>query len=724
MPYISRIIERSAFLVCIFCVFPAWAAVIEVPTDQPTVQAGLDAAGPGDAVELTDGVYFEKVEFPASGLLGSSIELRAKTGHSPILDGTGVSGANMILIDSKSYVQVSGLEIRNNTGVTDGSGIRILGGGAGIEIRDNTIHDILGRNAMGITVYGTSATAVEDLVIDGNEIYDCEPSPSEALVLNGNVTDWQVTNNYVHDVNNIAIDFIGGETDIQPNPALVARNGTASDNLVARCGSGFSGGLYCDGCTDVVIENNTVTECDLGIEVAAENAGNVTTGVTVRNNVLYANRVVGIIFGGFSAGVGRANANVFRGNTLYKNATDASDGAGEIWVQFGDDNVIEHNIVYARSVADGGVPNTMVASYNASSGNTFNYNLYFTEDGAGSAEFGLDNSFYTGFGAWQTSGEDAASVFADPLLVDAAGADFHISSASPAVDAGDPAFTPELGETDMDGSPREVGAAVDIGADEATCGDTVVQVGEDCDDGNATKGDGCDSNCTVSACGNGVVAPGEDCDDGNTDNGDCCDSACQADVGGTSCDDGVACTYVDECDGAGTCVGALEPDPVCTDSAAGKSKLLLKDSGNKDLLKWVAKADAEVTLAELDDPSAATDYQVCVFVLEGATATAAFGAEASAGSKWAAKGTKGFKYKDRDLVPDGLQQVALQAGAAGKGKFKIKGKGANLSLFPLGFGAGVTSVVVQLRSSDGFCVGAVHDAPFSKNTADQLKARN
>ncbi|NDA65692.1 MAG: hypothetical protein EBY09_03475, partial [Verrucomicrobia bacterium] len=36
----------------------------------------------------------------------------------------------------------------------------------------------------------------------------------------------------------------------------------------------------------------------------------------------------------------------------------------------------------------------------------------------------------------------------------------------PARDAGDPAFVPDVGETDLDGQPRRFGGRVDIGADE------------------------------------------------------------------------------------------------------------------------------------------------------------------------------------------------------------------------------------------------------------------
>jgi cysteine-rich repeat protein len=72
---------------------------------------------------------------------------------------------------------------------------------------------------------------------------------------------------------------------------------------------------------------------------------------------------------------------------------------------------------------------------------------------------------------------------------------------------------------------------VDVQGDHAAdelggCGDGAVGPGEECDDGNAIDGDGCDSNCTVTACGNGIVTAGEQCDDGNLLNGDGCNSDC------------------------------------------------------------------------------------------------------------------------------------------------------------------------------------------------------
>ncbi len=456
---------------------PVGADLITVPGDFSSIQGALDAAGPGDTIEVGSGIYFEKLVVPASGTLAEPLVLRAAPGASPILDGTGVVGSNMVLIDTKSYVQIVGFEIRNNLSVNDGSGIRVVGSGAGIEIRENVIHDMRGEHAMGITVYGTDPVPISGLVVQGNQIYDCEPASSEALTLNGNVVDFAVVDNLVRDVNNIGIDFIGGETDIQPDPTLVARQGVVRGNTVLRANSiydgGYAGGIYVDGGRDIVIENNRVAESDLGIEVGAENTGLVTEGVVVRNNLIHHNEKAGLVFGGYSSTVGRANDNRFTGNTLFANNTVGKSGTGthfpgggigEIWVQFAEDNLIAGNLVVA------GPENVLIGSFDPGSsvGNTFDHNLYFTTEDPEGSVFGLNGVEYLGLANWVVgSGQDSHSLGVDPQLVDPLGGDYHLLATSPAVDAGDPGFVAAAGEVDLDGEARVQDGRIDIGADEA-----------------------------------------------------------------------------------------------------------------------------------------------------------------------------------------------------------------------------------------------------------------
>ncbi len=56
-----------------------------------------------------------------------------------------------------------------------------------------------------------------------------------------------------------------------------------------------------------------------------------------------------------------------------------------------------------------------------------------------------------------------------------------------------------------------------------SCGNGVVEPGEDCEPPNTAT---CDANCKKVVCGDGVIAGNEQCDDGNTKNLDGCDSTC------------------------------------------------------------------------------------------------------------------------------------------------------------------------------------------------------
>ena len=101
----------------------------------------------------------------------------------------------------------------------------------------------------------------------------------------------------------------------------------------------------------------------------------------------------------------------------------------------------------------------------------------------------------------------------------------------------------------------------------AECGDGLsnIMAGEECDDGNYDDGDGCSGLCLLEACGDGFCDPaigedpafcpedcpspycgdgsvdgilGETCDDGNNTPGDGCSADCQFECGDGISDDG------------------------------------------------------------------------------------------------------------------------------------------------------------------------------------------
>ncbi|MBI3785776.1 MAG: right-handed parallel beta-helix repeat-containing protein [Deltaproteobacteria bacterium] len=697
-----------------------------VPTDAgcATVQAALNQAVAGDTVSVNAGIYFEKINFPASGgSSGGYITLQGAPAHAAILDGTNVAGSDMVLIDSRSYVKLVGFEIRNNLKVNDGSGVRILGSASHIEIRDNVVHDVRGKSAMGITVYGTQPASISDLIIDGNEIYDCEPANSETLTLNGNVELFEVTNNFVHDVNNIGIDFIGGERDIQPDTTKVARNGVCRGNRVYRArsnyGGGFAGAIYVDGGRDIVIERNVTAESDLGLEVGAENAGVDAQSIVVRDNILHHNDKAGLVFGGYAGNVGRVNNCSFLNNTLFDNDT-LGEGFGELWVQFAANNVVRNNLfVSAQSV--------VLRSEDGNVNNRLDYNLW--RSSAGMPTFVWKNIEYNGLAAFEAgSGQDGHGLSSDPQFVSPATANFHLRSTSPAVNAGDPAFTPGLGETDFDGASRLVGGRVDVGADEITCGDNIVDVGETCDDGNLTDCDGCDSNCTPSnTCGNFIRCGGEQCDDGNTANGDCCSAVCTFEAAASTCDDGDLCTNLDQCDGAGTCSGVAAPATTCrAPTAPLKASVQLRDrlKDALDSLSWRWTKGQLTTSADFGDPLHSTSYALCLYDqsanpqprLEVAVPP---GGSCSARPCWKAT-SSGFRYASRKGSSSGVRSIVLAQGTDGKARVTFGAKGTRLPLPALGFSP---TVSVQLRNSKGGCWGASYSTP-SKNDTTQFRAKS
>jgi TolB protein len=320
---------------------------------------------------------------------------------------------------------------------------------------------------MAITVYGTSATPATNIVIRGNVVYNCEPATSEAIVLNGNIDGFEVASNLVHDVNNIGIDFIGGESGISTNG--VCRNGVCRGNHVFRARSsyedGYAAGIYVDGGRNIIVEQNCIHDCDVGLEVGAENAGVIVTGVVVRANLIFNNDKAGLAFGGYDPSRGRVNQCHFYNNVCYKNDT-LSMGNGELWVQWSASNIIANNIFYCGSQG------LLLNSPEGNLANQLDYNLWFSEAGALAAAFTWNGTEYTGFDGYRAgTGQDAHSLFANPSFVNAGATNFQAATTSLVINAGDPAYVAACAETDYAGNPRIMGGRIDIGAYETRTGD-------------------------------------------------------------------------------------------------------------------------------------------------------------------------------------------------------------------------------------------------------------
>jgi len=450
------------------------------------VQYAANHIHAGDTVNILGGVYNETVNIPVSGSASAgAITLQNYAGQTATIDGTGLSipggQFGLINIASQSYVTIQGLEVRNYKTTSKSNvpvGVYVTGAGSNLQLLNNHIHDIqttasgCNANALAVAFYGTQAPAsLNHITVSGNEINNNKTGCSETLTFNGNIDTFNVTNNLIHDNNNIGIDAIGFE-GTSPNPAYdQARNGTIRLNTVYNISSNgnpsypkncwCSDGLYVDGGTNILIERNLIHNVDLGIEIASEHSGKTASYVTARSNLIYSGNSAGISIGGYASGVGGTDHATIVNNTLFKN-DGKNTGSGEFQIQYhATNNVFKNNIVYATSQG------LLVNSYTSSTSNPadVDFNLYFSPVSAGSATFLWVGKTYNGFAAYQTgSGKDHTSNYLDPLFVSTTTPDLHVQPSSRAVNAGINLGSAVVGTQDFAGNARVQGSNIDIGA--------------------------------------------------------------------------------------------------------------------------------------------------------------------------------------------------------------------------------------------------------------------
>ncbi len=441
-----------------------------------TIQKAFDSSIPGSNVFIKEGIYNEEILANVSGNgTDGFITFTNYENDEVIIDGTGLPEKILLDISGQDYLRIKGLEFRNSIG-NYSIGILIADGASFIRLINNKIHDVHfsanpnapvnpDKNSQPLIVYGDNAgQPCSNIFIQGNEIYNCRTGYSEGMALNGNVENFLVTQNCVHDIRNIGIDIIGHE-ETCPNPEFdQARNGIVSWNFVYNCWSEYAtaAGIYVDGAKNIIIENNTVHHNQWGIEVGCENTGKSASDIIVRDNLIFKNEVSALALGGYDypSGSGKVVNCKLTNNTCFWNDTSLT-WTGELYLTYSEDCRIFNNIFYTNQ-------NNFLLELDATPVNLeLDYNLWFCPDGSENAEVYWNGQDLYGFTNYvNTTGQDQNSIFGDPLFVDifSVPPDFYLSGNSPAIDAGDPDFETGEGEQDMNGNARIFNNIVDIGA--------------------------------------------------------------------------------------------------------------------------------------------------------------------------------------------------------------------------------------------------------------------
>lgn len=316
--------------------------------------------------------------------------------------------------------------------------------------------------------------------------------------------------------------------------AFIGCGGVGSSSLDASIISGNTSkgtaGIYFTRCKKVSILNSTIdgnkpiaglNTGGRGIFIASDVENAEILGSTISNN-----NILGDNFPGAGINAGSNDLSIVN-STLFSNS--ASDVGGGLFFAGTGEAKLTNVTVAKNSAAKGGggiYAFTLVSLQNSIiSGNTTNNCAFF--NGVGSFK-SIGNNISSDDTCFLTATGDMPKT--DPKLGDLADnggptKTMALLEGSPAIDKG--AEVSGL-TTDQRGFPRPLdgdknGTAVtDIGAFEfSTCGDGVVQTGEECDDANSVNEDACTNMCKNAVCGDGYIQSGEECDGGTECTAEC-----------------------------------------------------------------------------------------------------------------------------------------------------------------------------------------------------------
>ncbi len=283
---------KNLCLVCLLIAVPAvaYAATINVPADQPTIQAGINAARNGDTVLVAPGTYFENINFS-----GKSINVKSASGSKvTIIDGGHANSVVTFNTGEGPKSLLRGFTIQNGNSSFYGGGILVsfaspsiignvinnnvacLGGGISLEtsaalvqgntVSNNNLSNCLGGSGGGISVGGSAANGGPHII--GNAIQNNSSSGEGGGVALNGVGSTTLQNNIIR---NNSVNGPGGGVWI-----VNYTNVVMVQNLIYGNTSSQGSGIYFllpSGQHNLVLVNNTIvgtTSSAVGSAIYAE----------------------------------------------------------------------------------------------------------------------------------------------------------------------------------------------------------------------------------------------------------------------------------------------------------------------------------------------------------------------------------------------------------------------------------------------------------------------
>jgi parallel beta-helix repeat protein/predicted outer membrane repeat protein len=418
-----------------------------------TVTVGLTAAVSGDEVWVAAGTYNERITLKASvalygGFAGTETNLSQRNwnANATILDGQ--QGGSVVTSPSgaTAATRIDGFTIQNGTGTLLSDSL--CGGG--------------------IYCYSSSPT-ISNNIISGNSvdfgggIYCDSSSPTICNnIISGNIVDSGGGIYCISSSPNISSNTISGNTAASGggiycvfSSSPIINNNIISENTATSVNGG--GGIYCTNDSSPTISNNTIRG-----NITSERGGGIycTSSSNISNNTISGNNAY--VGGGIycSASYSNIRNNIISGNT-------ASFSGGGIYCA-GGYLFIRNNTISGNTATNSGGG---IYCYNSSfsltiANNIIAFNGTGIYNSADSSTFVLrSNCLFNTTSNYDGLWAGTNDIQQNPLFVNQAESDFHLSPDSNCIDAGNDTYV-QSGWLDMDGQARIYGSHVDIGADE------------------------------------------------------------------------------------------------------------------------------------------------------------------------------------------------------------------------------------------------------------------
>lgn len=356
-----------ALTIALFSSASAGAATLHVPSHYGTIQAAINAALPGDVVEVAGGTYFEDLWINNK----SNLTLRSAPGDTVIVDAGGFGTPLRIFGGAISGIVVKKMTFRNTS---DGGGIWI---GSVNDVRIEKCV-ITGVAWDAVNVSFSSSVLVKKCVIDS-------PGRHGILSFHGGL---RASKNKINFATENGIVLIGnqngavGNKIMNPavngimvgNGANASANNLVQNNQVTLAGSD---GIHCtDLATSTTISGNVLGKCqDDGIQLAIGadwnvvfdnrigRAGDSGAQISSDHNTVRDNVVKKPVFDGIWLSAS-SNSGTYDRNTVSKSAADGFD----VW---GTGNTFRYNRGSRSATFD-------LREHNAPGWNTYLFNSFGT----------------------------------------------------------------------------------------------------------------------------------------------------------------------------------------------------------------------------------------------------------------------------------------------------------------------------------------------------------